>query len=99
MDRCKAAVGWAIAGNCCLRRTLKAGCCMAAEGAGASTVEEVGSPGWKEGWREGCCTEQEGLASPGQTEGCWKGCCTEAEGPCRTDKAQLACMSSVLMLQ
>ena len=31
-------------------------------------------------------------------EGCRKGCCTEAEGPCKTDKAQLASMSSVLML-
>ena len=41
----------------------------------------------------------EGLASPGWKEGCRKGCCTEAEGPCRTDKAQLACMSSILMLR
>ena len=31
-------------------------------------------------------------------EGCRKGCCTEAEGPCKTDKAQLASMSSVLLL-
>ena len=98
MDCCKAAVGWAIAGNCCLGRTLQVGCCMAAVAAGASTVGVVGIHGWKQGWREGCCTKKEGLASPGRMEGCRKGCYTGAEGPCKTDKAQLACMSSTLML-
>ena len=96
MDCCRAAVDWMIAGNCCQRRTLKVGCCMAVVAAGASRVEAVGSPGWKEGWREGCCTVEEGWASPGRTEGCRKGCCMEAESPCRTDGAQLTCTSSVL---
>ena len=65
MDCCKAAVGCAIAGSCCQRKRLKAGCCRVAVAAGASMVEEVGSPGWKEGSREGCWMEKEGLASPG----------------------------------
>ena len=60
MDCYKAAVGWETAGNCCQRRSLKTGCCMAAVGAGASTVEEMASPGRKEGCRLGWWMEVEG---------------------------------------